>query len=223
MTKYNDHINRAAHLRADGNIVKARMHEAHAEENYAFGALFNLKGMRQKAHAMFKSADKTSRYKDDQETKLTRQGMRPSQSNVPVAPSPLPPGQMDEADEAPMSAEARWGREENGLFTPAERQAIAERVAADGDWAARINARINAKNGNGLSRGAFTEEGDWRPTAPLHPEQMNAMSKSSEARWGREENGLFTPAERQAIADRVAADGDWAARINARINAKNGN
>jgi len=38
MTKYTDHMIRASNLRANGNTVKARMHEVHAQENYAFGA-----------------------------------------------------------------------------------------------------------------------------------------------------------------------------------------
>ena len=37
MTKYDDHMIRAATLRTNGNYVKARMHEEHAQYNYGFG------------------------------------------------------------------------------------------------------------------------------------------------------------------------------------------
>ena len=40
MTKYDDHMIRAATLRTNGNYVKARMHEEHAQYNYGFGMKF---------------------------------------------------------------------------------------------------------------------------------------------------------------------------------------
>ena len=336
MTKYNDHVNRAANLRANGNNVKARMHEVHAEENYAFGASF--KEMRQKGHAWFKS-DKTkwiefykdkrherqseydsivsnskkieidnvfrepesfkpeqhqdelkgtmhfvewvreyqeseedgtlyklwrkkledekqilhqflqetcrkgdycnvlsawmqridncifhiTTYIDEEERTRAKRGVRPSQKPVSVAP-----GQMNEM---PMSPEARWGRgQENPMLTRADMKAIVERETAKGTYATmtdRINDRINAKNANGLSRGAFTEEGDGRPTAPLPPGRMNAMPMSSKARRDPgKENPMLTRAEMKAMVERETAKGTYETmtdRINHRINAKNAN